>query len=586
MHKFEIEGQGITFCVRAKNTPHPKMILMDQEAYEDLNKNGFSRLAAAATDFINSLSDEEQEEFIAEEDFTIPEVDDGDGEHALLHIGKWIIVPTSTADSWRRPWVNADYITENELFRISQDEAPVIYWFKPNIHAIDLSIMEDVLTFEHPYIDDTCQRGCIISGDVDLDNVVATIIGENKTLPSNVYVIFNTEDCDMSDAVTTFALSQNECVILVVSSYEDAARRMKELLQPAKTFPTTQAAVPQSDTIMNTSMNSLETSVITTGQLSAAEAVITAGANIAPIIPVVVPTDIVLGDAGSAAKQDAVAAEHDNADGGVSQASLDKLMEVGVGGAVPVNHRRRQQGQQHQPQQPRQQKVPSLLKPVGASPMAAKYLSEIALPKARVDGEDFINASRSGKTALGRFLDVNARAMFNYAELGQIASIGALWTFLSTPPEQRSAAQLSATTQPRERGQHRTPGYKVILADATMAKILANAEMCKAMVESTLPFEIFRVDDDGVQQPNTYLSEWYVPALEEIRATLKRRAANIAQCESDGVAVPMDMLPVPNFAFLEGGDQERRDDRGWKNRDRDNSRGDGQQKPWKKSDRR
>jgi hypothetical protein len=220
------------------------------------------------------------------------------------------------------------------------------------------------------------------------------------------------------------------------------------------------------------------------------------------------------------------------------------------------------QPQQQQPQQPKADSRPAqapkpalpqraaLLAPP-VSPSASKYLSRIAAPVKPEDGVDHINMTASGKTELGKFMDVNTLAVFSFAHLGEFSSVGAVWCFLYTPELVRNerADEIRNRHGSRARGaaaeaarQYYPPnGFRVMIAEATWAKVLAHPKYAKQLAELDLPIRMYQIG--GEEGPDQMVplkhSPWYIDAISEIQAVLHAR-------EKNG-----DPDLMPNFDFLE-----------------------------------
>jgi hypothetical protein len=160
------------------------------------------------------------------------------------------------------------------------------------------------------------------------------------------------------------------------------------------------------------------------------------------------------------------------------------------------------------------------------------------------DGVEHINIAGSARTELGKKLDLNASLAFNYGELGNFNSIGAVWCYLSADPNKReeSLRNLSGTRARQiayKHGRPNLPGFDLVIADATWWKITSHPELVEQIVGNDLPYKLYHPQEDGQGLPVvTNLSRWYVQVINEIARTLKK------------IKATGNMELVPNFSFL------------------------------------
>lgn len=164
------------------------------------------------------------------------------------------------------------------------------------------------------------------------------------------------------------------------------------------------------------------------------------------------------------------------------------------------------------------------------------------------DGMDFINTSAIAETRLGKFLDINARVPFAYQNIGEFASVGAFWYFISaeTPDDSLRSLHGTAARNARNRVKSRAvDGFRTLIADATWAKINSDPGLVMAMVENDLRFMCFYKQDNSPLIAQSPVSSWYMPVLEEIANTLRE------------IAGTGNTDLVPDFSFLDAPRQPR-----------------------------
>jgi len=158
------------------------------------------------------------------------------------------------------------------------------------------------------------------------------------------------------------------------------------------------------------------------------------------------------------------------------------------------------------------------------------------------DGIDHINVSQMGKTDLGKFLDINAKAPFNHPELSQFQSVGGLWFYVKTEAHPESFRYVWGDRCRKMGKEYKTidvEGFKLIIADATWIKLISNPQMVEEMILSDLPFKNYFYYGALRIKKTTPESAWYCKVLEEIRNTLKRRVEI------------NDDTSQPDFSFLD-----------------------------------
>jgi hypothetical protein len=140
-----------------------------------------------------------------------------------------------------------------------------------------------------------------------------------------------------------------------------------------------------------------------------------------------------------------------------------------------------------------------------------------------VEGTDHINVSLRSATKLGNFLALRKKTPFTHDELGEFASIEALWMYLSyeinTPEEELVIRNIHGDRRYdiiKTLRKKNTPSFKRIIHEAIKAKILSEPMIAKQLAENTIPLRIYYTKVDGEKVSNVAES-WLLAVFDEIR---------------------------------------------------------------------
>jgi hypothetical protein len=140
-----------------------------------------------------------------------------------------------------------------------------------------------------------------------------------------------------------------------------------------------------------------------------------------------------------------------------------------------------------------------------------------------VEGTDHINVSLRSVTKLGNFLALRKKTPFTHGELGEFASIEALWMYLSyevnTPEEELVIRNIHGDRRYdiiKTLRKKNTPSFKRIIHEAIKAKILSEPMIAKQLAENTIPLRIYYTKVDGEKVSNVAES-WLLAVFDEIR---------------------------------------------------------------------
>lgn len=142
------------------------------------------------------------------------------------------------------------------------------------------------------------------------------------------------------------------------------------------------------------------------------------------------------------------------------------------------------------------------------------------------DGVDHINLGMS-RTQLGSLLSLGGISSFNHSELGRFKTLLGFWNYIGHE-EGDDRYRILIDKEIRlfnlQRGVVRTPrrvkNFNAVILDAQWQRITGSEKIKKMLIESTLPFDCYRVNRSGMRERTSY-EYWFVPALEEMRACLK-----------------------------------------------------------------
>ena len=176
------------------------------------------------------------------------------------------------------------------------------------------------------------------------------------------------------------------------------------------------------------------------------------------------------------------------------------------------------------------------------------------------DGEDHINIGNLAQTDLGRMLNPAKRMQFTHPVLGSFATLSNLWHFararvpvdeIRTIPPRRTADMTRAgdgtVTDP-------AGNFDYIVAEGAWILVQRNVKMRDMLKESTLPFDIYQVNEAGLRSRIVRLLP-VVRIYEEIRLALKEdRDPNfkwLIHSKGDPLASIRQRLGLPSREELE-----------------------------------
>lgn len=151
---------------------------------------------------------------------------------------------------------------------------------------------------------------------------------------------------------------------------------------------------------------------------------------------------------------------------------------------------------------------------------ALRYIGE--------DGKDHINAASSGATELGRHLSTYHNANFKHSICGPFVSMEGFMWYISTENDKfRNCSGHAAATAGRKlniRGKRATTHafYTAAVADGYWQYVNGNEHLKQLMIESTLPFDMYSVNEETGFPIRIGHAEWLCHTFELIRQALQQ----------------------------------------------------------------
>lgn len=147
----------------------------------------------------------------------------------------------------------------------------------------------------------------------------------------------------------------------------------------------------------------------------------------------------------------------------------------------------------------------------------------------KADGGDHINITGNAQTELGRFLSIRNTMVFDNPVLGDFRSINNAWHFVRARNLHDQIRHISDAARLREfiiknggELQH-IANFNALVMHVAYLRLLTSPRMMKAMMDSTLPFDTYRIIGvSGIRQRFTYVN-WFITGYAEIRSALIER---------------------------------------------------------------
>lgn len=145
-----------------------------------------------------------------------------------------------------------------------------------------------------------------------------------------------------------------------------------------------------------------------------------------------------------------------------------------------------------------------------------------------LDGENHINISDCGVTPLGQLLAFSNNLRFTSQHLGPFMNINALWRYITIddcPETIRNMHNFEVRRLAKEAKTHNVSNLPAIIMTAVYERIKQWPDICQAVVESDLPFDLYYYPavEEGKEKVRQRLSisSWVIEGIEEIRDALK-----------------------------------------------------------------
>lgn len=153
-----------------------------------------------------------------------------------------------------------------------------------------------------------------------------------------------------------------------------------------------------------------------------------------------------------------------------------------------------------------------------------KALQLPSLEKWKEEGADHINIGRHSSTYLGKFLSPDFHSTFKHHIFDRFTSLLGFWTYVSMPERDDAVRTMDAQRLRRLRSNvtmRDVRHFKLIKADSMYRRVKDRAEVARAMIESTAPFDMYYLTEGVGLRIRSKNAEFYIPIYEEIRKALK-----------------------------------------------------------------
>ena len=142
------------------------------------------------------------------------------------------------------------------------------------------------------------------------------------------------------------------------------------------------------------------------------------------------------------------------------------------------------------------------------------------------DGKNHINIYSHGKTELGRLLSHFAHTPFVHPFFGPFNSMEGFWYYLKAATKDEKLRQLygsEAKFYGKRLPSVRVKNFNILIVDANYHKVNQNPRLGNLLVQSTLPFDHYYVDNRINIGQKVKLSgfEWLIEGFEVIRENIK-----------------------------------------------------------------
>lgn len=145
--------------------------------------------------------------------------------------------------------------------------------------------------------------------------------------------------------------------------------------------------------------------------------------------------------------------------------------------------------------------------------------------KLNADGVDHINIFGRPLTTLGRHMSTNSRRFaFTDECYDRFSSIENFWAFIRAEEKDDDLRRMSSVdlrNTARNYTEVFVENFKALIINAYYQRIKQNKELLDQIVKSSLPFDCYYVNKDGLRiRPGGYY-KWLLAGLEEVRKAIK-----------------------------------------------------------------
>lgn len=140
------------------------------------------------------------------------------------------------------------------------------------------------------------------------------------------------------------------------------------------------------------------------------------------------------------------------------------------------------------------------------------------------DGVDHINIYDKGNTALGMFLSHSYRYSFIHPVLGKFNTMEALWYFVQSKDRDdkiRDLAGKAIKEYAKRMEVRKILNFKAIIMDSNRLRLMSNEGKVNEMKNSTLPFDIYYINNVTKEKIRPAYYKWILLGFEELRLALQ-----------------------------------------------------------------
>lgn len=139
------------------------------------------------------------------------------------------------------------------------------------------------------------------------------------------------------------------------------------------------------------------------------------------------------------------------------------------------------------------------------------------------DGIDHINIGRDAETEFGKLLQNESAIPLRHSIFGTFSNVMCFWYYIQSVERDDRIRKLTGHGLNRyikRLTPDRIRNFRAIILDACYQRIYQTDELYNEMMESSLPFDCYVVNESGIRIRNEY-AHWLSTGMEEIRSALR-----------------------------------------------------------------